>query len=116
MSQLVSVLLMAIFFGSVESRAAEEIRISVSGGYNMIFLSSGVAQHADSLEMKDSTPTSRHGRRAVHRGVERQHRLHLVDRHGNPRGDPRIAGAFGRRPDDGGIPEDGLKLLIEQAE
>lgn len=39
------VLLMAIFLGSVESRAAEKIRISVSGGYNMIFLSSGVAQH-----------------------------------------------------------------------
>jgi NitT/TauT family transport system substrate-binding protein len=45
MSKLVFVLLMAIFFGSVESRAAEKIRISVSGGYNMIFLSSGVAQH-----------------------------------------------------------------------
>ena len=102
MSKLVFVLLMGIFLGSVESRAAEKIRISVSGGYNMIFLSSGVAQHrgffrdegldADIIVM---------GAGAVHRGAhQRRHRLHLVDRHGNPRGDPRIAGAFGRRLDD----------------
>src|SRR5687767_11898102 len=45
MSKLVFMLLMGTFLGSVESRAAEKIRISVSGGYNMIFLSSGVAQH-----------------------------------------------------------------------
>jgi ABC-type nitrate/sulfonate/bicarbonate transport system substrate-binding protein len=45
MSKMLFVLLMTIFLGSVESRAAEKIRISVSGGYNMIFLSSSVAQH-----------------------------------------------------------------------
>jgi len=38
-------LLLVVFFGSDETVAAEKIRISVSGGYNMIFLSSGVAQH-----------------------------------------------------------------------
>lgn len=38
-------LLIAVFFGSIDAAAAEKIRISVSGGYNMIFLSSGVAQH-----------------------------------------------------------------------
>ena len=38
-------LFIAIFFGSVDAQAAEKIRISVSGGYNMIFLSAGVAQH-----------------------------------------------------------------------
>ncbi|MGH7798847.1 MAG: ABC transporter substrate-binding protein [Candidatus Binatia bacterium] len=32
-------------FGSPALHAAEKIRISVSGGYNMIFLSAGVAQH-----------------------------------------------------------------------
>jgi ABC-type nitrate/sulfonate/bicarbonate transport system substrate-binding protein len=45
MSTMVSVLLLAIFVGYVESHAAEKIRISVSGDYNMIFLSAGVAQH-----------------------------------------------------------------------
>jgi ABC-type nitrate/sulfonate/bicarbonate transport system substrate-binding protein len=45
MSTMVFALLLAIFLGYVESHAAEKIRISVSGGYNMIFLSSGVAQH-----------------------------------------------------------------------
>ena len=45
MSTMVFALLLAIFLGTVESHAAEKIRISVSGGYNMIFLSSGVAQH-----------------------------------------------------------------------
>jgi len=38
-------LLLVVFFGSDETVAAEKIRIAVSGGYNMIFLSSGVAQH-----------------------------------------------------------------------
>lgn len=37
--------LIAIFIGSGDAHAAEKIRISVSGGYNMIFLSAGVAQH-----------------------------------------------------------------------
>jgi NitT/TauT family transport system substrate-binding protein len=37
--------LIAIFIGSGDAPAAEKIRISVSGGYNMIFLSAGVAQH-----------------------------------------------------------------------
>jgi ABC-type nitrate/sulfonate/bicarbonate transport system substrate-binding protein len=45
MSTMVSVLLLAIFVGYVESHATEKIRISVSGDYNMIFLSAGVAQH-----------------------------------------------------------------------
>jgi ABC-type nitrate/sulfonate/bicarbonate transport system substrate-binding protein len=34
----------ALLFTSIEARAAEKIRISVSGGYNMIFLPAGVAQ------------------------------------------------------------------------
>ncbi len=38
-------LFITIFLASVDALAAEKIRISVSGGYNMIFLSSGVAQH-----------------------------------------------------------------------
>jgi NitT/TauT family transport system substrate-binding protein len=38
-------LLITTFFGSVDAHAADKIRISVSGGYNMIFLSAGVAQH-----------------------------------------------------------------------
>ena len=38
-------LLLVVFFGSDETVAAEKIRIAVSGRYNMIFLSSGVAQH-----------------------------------------------------------------------
>jgi NitT/TauT family transport system substrate-binding protein len=37
--------LIAIFIGSGDAHAAEKIRISVSGGYNMIFLPAGVAQH-----------------------------------------------------------------------
>ena len=45
MSTMVFVLLLATSLGCVESHAAEKIRISVSGGYNMIFLSSGVAQY-----------------------------------------------------------------------
>ena len=38
-------LLICFFVIPSASHAAEKIRISVSGGYNMIFLSSGVAQH-----------------------------------------------------------------------
>jgi NitT/TauT family transport system substrate-binding protein len=38
-------LLIAVFFGPIDAQAAEKIRISVSGGYNMIFLPAGVAQH-----------------------------------------------------------------------
>jgi NitT/TauT family transport system substrate-binding protein len=34
----------ALLFTSIESHGAEKIRISVSGGYNMIFLPAGVAQ------------------------------------------------------------------------
>ena len=45
MSTMLFMLLMAILFAYIESHAAEKIRISVSGGYNMIFLSAGVAQH-----------------------------------------------------------------------
>ncbi len=37
-------LLIAVFFGVIDAHAAEKIRISVSGGYNMIFLPAGVAQ------------------------------------------------------------------------
>ena len=37
-------LLVAVLFGSIDAHAAEKIRISVSGGYNMIFLPAGVAQ------------------------------------------------------------------------
>ena len=37
--------------------AAEKIRISVSGGYNMIFLSSVLLSTADFSKTKDSTPT-----------------------------------------------------------
>jgi NitT/TauT family transport system substrate-binding protein len=37
--------LIAIFISCSYAHAAEKIRISVSGGYNMIFLSAGVAQH-----------------------------------------------------------------------
>ncbi len=37
-------LLLAVFFGVFDAYAAEKIRISVSGGYNMIFLPAGVAQ------------------------------------------------------------------------
>jgi ABC-type nitrate/sulfonate/bicarbonate transport system substrate-binding protein len=44
MSIMVFAILLAISFGYAESHGAEKIRISVSGGYNMIFLSSGVAQ------------------------------------------------------------------------
>jgi NitT/TauT family transport system substrate-binding protein len=42
---MIFALLLAILVGCVESHAAEKIRISVSGGYNMIFLPAGVAQH-----------------------------------------------------------------------
>lgn len=38
-------LFIAVFCGAIDASAAEKIRISVSGGYNMIFLPSGVAQH-----------------------------------------------------------------------
>jgi NitT/TauT family transport system substrate-binding protein len=44
MSFLLCVLLFSIFVCPV-LHAADKIRISVSGGYNMIFLSAGVAQH-----------------------------------------------------------------------
>ena len=37
-------LLLAVFFSVFDAHAAERIRISVSGGYNMIFLPAGVAQ------------------------------------------------------------------------
>ena len=37
-------LLIVLVIGSVDAHAAEKIRISVSGGYNMIFLPAGVAQ------------------------------------------------------------------------
>jgi NitT/TauT family transport system substrate-binding protein len=37
--------LVVILFPAPNTQAAEKIRISVSGSYNMIFLSSGVAQH-----------------------------------------------------------------------
>ena len=37
--------LVVILFPAPSTQAAEKIRISVSGSYNMIFLSSGVAQH-----------------------------------------------------------------------
>jgi NitT/TauT family transport system substrate-binding protein len=45
MRKILLLLLWGFLFGSDETVAAEKIRISVSGGYNMIFLSSGVAQH-----------------------------------------------------------------------
>jgi NitT/TauT family transport system substrate-binding protein len=45
MAKILFGLLITIFLASVDALAAEKIRISVSGGYNMIFLSSGVAQH-----------------------------------------------------------------------
>ncbi len=38
-------LFVVIFFGSIDAQALEKIRIAVSGGYNMIFLPAGVAQH-----------------------------------------------------------------------
>jgi ABC-type nitrate/sulfonate/bicarbonate transport system substrate-binding protein len=38
-------LLLVLLFPSFKAPAAEKIRISVSGSYNMIFLSAGVAQH-----------------------------------------------------------------------
>lgn len=38
-------LVIAIIFNSIDAQALEKIRISVSGGYNMIFLPAGVAQH-----------------------------------------------------------------------
>lgn len=41
---VLSILFLSAFI-TPPSHAAEKIRISVSGGYNMIFLSSGVAQH-----------------------------------------------------------------------
>ena len=37
--------LLVVLISSFAVQAAEKIRISVSGGYNMIFLSAGVAQH-----------------------------------------------------------------------
>ena len=37
-------LVLAVFFSVFDAHAAEKIRISVSGGYNMIFLPAGVAQ------------------------------------------------------------------------
>jgi NitT/TauT family transport system substrate-binding protein len=42
---MIFALLLAILIGCVESHAPEKIRISVSAGYNMIFLPAGVAQH-----------------------------------------------------------------------
>lgn len=45
MTKILQLLLLVVFFGCDETVAAEKIRIAVSGGYNMIFLSSGVAQH-----------------------------------------------------------------------
>jgi NitT/TauT family transport system substrate-binding protein len=45
MAKILFGLLITIFLASVDALAAEKIRISVSGGYNMIFLSAGVAQH-----------------------------------------------------------------------
>ena len=39
------VFLLVILFPPFKTQAAEKIRISVSGSYNMIFLSAGVAQH-----------------------------------------------------------------------
>jgi NitT/TauT family transport system substrate-binding protein len=38
-------LILVLLVASPEAQAAEKIRISVSGSYNMIFLSAGVAQH-----------------------------------------------------------------------
>ena len=45
MTKILPLLVLALLFGSDETVAAGKIRISVSGGYDMIFLSSGVAQH-----------------------------------------------------------------------
>jgi len=45
MAKILFGLLITIFLASVDALPAEKIRISVSGGYNMIFLSAGVAQH-----------------------------------------------------------------------
>jgi NitT/TauT family transport system substrate-binding protein len=45
MTKILLLLVLALLFGFGEATAAEKVRISVSGGYNMIFLSSGVAQH-----------------------------------------------------------------------
>jgi NitT/TauT family transport system substrate-binding protein len=45
MTGIILGLIITALLGSVAAHAAEKIRISVSGGYNMIFLSAGVAQH-----------------------------------------------------------------------
>lgn len=45
MSKILALLLLMSCSVPLEARAAEKIRISVSGGYNMIFLPAGVAQH-----------------------------------------------------------------------
>jgi NitT/TauT family transport system substrate-binding protein len=45
MARILLSLFIALCFGSIDAQAVEKIRISVSGGYNMIFLPSGVAQH-----------------------------------------------------------------------
>ena len=44
MSKIALALFLAVLLRTVEIHAAEKIRISVSGGYNMIFLPAGVAQ------------------------------------------------------------------------
>ena len=42
-----------VLFGSVAvNHAAEKIRMSVSGSYNMIFLAAGVAQHKRILQRR----------------------------------------------------------------
>jgi NitT/TauT family transport system substrate-binding protein len=45
MKRIILNLLIALLSGAIDAHSTEKIRISVSGGYNMIFLSSGVAQH-----------------------------------------------------------------------
>ena len=44
--------LLVVLVSSFAVQAAEKIRISVSGGYNTIFLSARVAQHEDSSEIR----------------------------------------------------------------
>lgn len=127
MSKMVFVLLLAIFLGSVESRAAEKIRISVSGGYNMIFLSSGVAQHRGFFKDEgldaDIIVIGAGATRALIKASRfirdnREEAVKVLIAWGKAKPEHAYAAydsTVAVISQDGGIPEDGLKFLIEQA-
>ena len=77
-----------VLFGIVSvNHAAEKIRMSVSGSYNMIFLAAGVAQHKgffkdEGLDADIVVMTAPASLAAL---IEWRHRLHAAHRFGDSR-------------------------------